>query len=530
MPRAKLPAIPKQTVAEAEALEFWKTHPVDAVKSWFGVTPDDWQGDTLNELLGENAKDRAAVKSAHGPGKTAIEAWSGWIFLRTRKDSRVVATAPTMSQLVDVLWPEYAKWHARMIESCQSEWIISASHIRSKARPKTWFAVSRTSNKAANLQGFHNTDLFIQCDEASGVPPEVFEVIEGALSEAGTDGKTAKLLIAGNPNFTTGELYDAFTKNKALYSRYTITGDPTLLPALHVDQGQHHPAHGKMFYSPRVKMKYVNTIYTKYGADSAIADVRVRGVFPRHDDRSVIPFEWAERARGGALPTFDRVADQVTIVLDPARYGGNETVVGVFRRGICIQPLKCKPMTSLQARCDMVQDELRIWKARGIGVERVIVDEPGIGGDTIDELERRGIAVIPYHGGRPLVEGVDPLDEIRTFHNRRARDWWHLRRLLELREIPLPDDEVLVAQLASLHFRYMENTQKIIMESKKEFIDRPTDAEALDRADVIVMGSAPYRSTNAINSGIIDMDVEFGDDRPHDDLITRGSYHTGVLR
>jgi phage terminase large subunit len=133
------------------------------------------------------------------------------IFLNCYKDSRVVATAPTFAQLHDVLFPEIARWHSKMNKRMADEWAISGGHIRHKGNPNVWFGVARTSNKPANLQGFHGNDILILADEASAIPPNVFEVIEGALSEAGEDGKTAKLLMAGNPNFNGGELFDAST-------------------------------------------------------------------------------------------------------------------------------------------------------------------------------------------------------------------------------------------------------------------------------------------------------------------------------
>jgi hypothetical protein len=71
----------------------------------------------------------------------------------------------------------------------------------------------------------------------------------------------------------------------------------TLLKALGVAQGEPHRDHGRVFYSPRVKPKYCENIEKKYGKDSAVYDVRVRGIFPRAADDAVIPLEWAERAQ-----------------------------------------------------------------------------------------------------------------------------------------------------------------------------------------------------------------------------------------
>jgi phage terminase large subunit len=508
----------KLTEQEAKARDFWRANPIEAVKDWFDVTPDDWQGDTLNGLLGADSKfDRVAVKSAHGPGKTAVEAWAGWLFLNTCEDSRVVATAPTMAQLGDILWPEYAKWHAKMMPKLANQWLISGGHIRHVSKPKLWFAVARTSNRSANLQGFHGSHILIQCDEASGVPEEVFEVIEGALSEAGEDDKVAKLMLAGNPNFTTGELFHAFNRNRELYHRLTVTGDPKLLERLELEQGAYSRLHGNVYFSKRVKKKYRETIARKYGETGAVFDVRVAGLFPRHDDSSVIPLEWAERARGKTLPVFDNRADPVTIVLDPAREGGNESVVGSFRRGIPVKPFVYRPKTTSSQSADMVEEEVKYWTALGVEIERIVVDEPGVGGGPIDELRKRGYTVTAYNGGVSMKQNIDPEDEVRMFKNVRARDYWLVRRRLELDNLPLPDDEILTAQLASLKFKYV--SEKIVIESKQDLTARLGKEASPDRADVIVMGCAPYRSLQgASNSGITEDDIIAGEDRPQMDL------------
>jgi hypothetical protein len=155
----------KRTEAEWRVFNDYLAHPVEAVKELFKTTPDDWQGDALTALFTKT--DRFAIKAAHGPGKTALFAWAGWIFLNCFADCRVVVTAPTFAQVHDVLFPEYAKWNAKMPDRIKDEWVISGGHIRHKSAPYDWFAVGRTSNQPQNLQGFHGANLLIQGDEAS---------------------------------------------------------------------------------------------------------------------------------------------------------------------------------------------------------------------------------------------------------------------------------------------------------------------------------------------------------------------------
>ena len=52
-----------------KAFEYWRRNPVEAVKDWFKVTPEDYQARILNDcFVGD--KDRVIAKSGHGVGKT----------------------------------------------------------------------------------------------------------------------------------------------------------------------------------------------------------------------------------------------------------------------------------------------------------------------------------------------------------------------------------------------------------------------------------------------------------------------------
>lgn len=487
----------------AKARQHWARNPIDAVKDWFDVTPEPYQAQALLDTFcsGHN---RTALKSAHGVGKTCLHAWTGWIFLVTRDLSRVAATAPTFGQLKDVLWPEYAKWHAKMPPQLASQFEISESHIRHKASPKSWFATARTSNRPENLQGFHGQHILIQVDEASAVPGNVFEVIEGALSNAELHGEEALLVLAGNPNFTAGELYNAFTKNKDVYNRITVSGDPETKFDPKID--------GECFVSRRVGQKFRDTMAKKYGTVGAVYDVRVRGLFPKQDDKVIISLEWAERAQFLPLPDFDPVANPVQLVMDIARFGGDKTVLGTFRGGHCLS-IKTWPKTSGTEVEDIAVEAYNAVKRQGLTPLPIIMDEPGVGGPIIDNVRRRGVPVLAYNGAVSLKGDVDPAEDCRMFLNRRARDWWHARRLFEAGLVHIPEHEDAVAELASVQYDYMN--EKIKAESKKDMRKRLGDDASPDIADMIVMGLAPwYTLPEGSNSAILSDDLILGDERP----------------
>ena len=94
------------------AIEHYREHPVDFVQDVFGATPDEWQGDALNALVDHQ---RVSIRACHGVGKTTVDAWAINWFLATHYPARVPCTAPTATQLRDVLWAELAKWHRAMV-------------------------------------------------------------------------------------------------------------------------------------------------------------------------------------------------------------------------------------------------------------------------------------------------------------------------------------------------------------------------------------------------------------------------------
>jgi hypothetical protein len=512
------PSAIQRTELEEKAFRFWMANPVEAVKDWFRVTPDDYQGDIIYDVFC-GGEDRLVAKSGHGAGKSATLAWAGWLFLNFYPLSRVAATAPTFAQLNDVLWPEYARWHVEMPDGLRDQWYVTGNHIRHKVNPKVHFAVARTSNRPENMQGLHNANLMIQCDEGSGVAPEVFEVIEGALSEAGEHGRVAKLMMMGNPNFTGGEFYNAFYKNKNLYMRYTLSGDPHILEDLGVEQGEESNEHGKVYHAKRISPKYRENMLAKYG-EGGVYDVRVRGMFPLLDDTAVIPLQWIEQATLLDAPQMDMVAHPVTIVMDVARFGGDETTLGAYRQGQPVKDIKAWAKTSTEQCVDILIEENRYWQALGVSVQRVIVDEPGVGGGVVDSARRAGLPITPYNGGESMKVNRDPDEDIRMFANRRSRDWWRARRAFELGQVALgacADNETMINQLASVKYDYNER-EKIQIESKRKMRDRLGDDASPDRADNLIMGLAPWYSFKNVNVIVSEQDIIFGQDRPEPEL------------
>lgn len=92
-----------------EHLPIWRDNPPVFFRQVLDFQPDTWQEEAAMDLVQRN---KVAIKSGQGVGKTAFEAATFLWFLTCFLNARIVCTAPTKQQLNDVLWSEVAKWMA----------------------------------------------------------------------------------------------------------------------------------------------------------------------------------------------------------------------------------------------------------------------------------------------------------------------------------------------------------------------------------------------------------------------------------
>jgi len=113
----------RELTHEQQVLLNWRNEPEIFVRQALGVVPEKWQVEGLNAV---RDFDRVAIRSGHGVGKTAFEAWVSLWWQFTRVPARTAVTAPTATQLGDVFWGELAKWHRRMPEPLRKLYELKA--------------------------------------------------------------------------------------------------------------------------------------------------------------------------------------------------------------------------------------------------------------------------------------------------------------------------------------------------------------------------------------------------------------------
>lgn len=454
-----------------EAIRYYADRPVHFVEDLLHVTPDDKQAEIL-QLVADHTM--TSVRSGHGVGKSAVEAWTALWFMATRPFPKIPCTAPTQHQLFDILWAEISKW-LRRNPALEHEFIWTREKIYLRGYPEEWFAVARTATKPDALQGFHADNVLYIIDEASGVSDNIFEPVLGALSTPG-----ARLLMCGNPTQLNGFFYESHHKNRGAYAVHHIDGRE----------------------SSRVGQDFVDTIISMYGEDSDVFRVRVAGEFPLAQDDVMIPLSLVEASiTAGYDYKPAAVPNLIHIGCDVARFGDDQTVIGQKVDEKVDFYKKRRGQDTMKTADDIIElGESLVRRYKFQGKIPVKVDDGGVGGGVVDRLRQikrndpdrfRWLEIFPvkfgtrirhlyYHDSTSYMMGVvkrmlTSLDEDGT------------KKPIEL---ILPEDHNLIAQLSSRRYSVTENS-KVKAESKDLMKKRGLPSP--DEADCLLLLCLPVR-------------------------------------
>lgn len=445
-----------------QALDFYYDHPIEFVEDVLNAVPDKWQREVLNDVA---TKSKISVRSGQGVGKTALESWTCIWFLTCRPYAKVIATAPTMQQLYDVLWAEIAKWLNHSLVKNMLKW--TKTKIYMVGDEERWFATAKTATKPENMQGFHEDHMLIIVDEASGVADPIMEAILGTLS-----GEDNKLLMCGNPNRLEGVFYDS---HNADVDKYAI----------------HHVS---SYDSSRTNKDNIDMLLRKYGRDSDVARVRIYGDFPKGALDSFISMETVEYATKTVFDEgYFENAKVFYLGCDIARFGDDHTVLAPKIKDYYFDVKKYSKQDTMTTTGRIIQcckEYMDLYP----NIKKCIVkvDDTGVGGGVTDRLkevireEKLRIKVIAINNG----ESAD--DDY--YFNLGAELWGKFKEQLEenmsnvlqgkLGCIRLPADKEMIKQLSNRKYR-ISSRGKIQLESKEDMKKRGVGSP--DIADAIVL-------------------------------------------
>ncbi len=418
---------------------------------------------------------RTTVRSCTGSGKTFIAARTALAFLYLYYPSTVLTTAPTFRQVETILWREIRG----ALAECQAEGGMGGTITQTRLDIKeNWFAIGLSTDQPERFQGFHNKHILVIGDEASGLPPAIFDAIETPLSTG-----HARLLYIGNPTQPIGKFRSTFDSD--LYKHLHISAfDTPNFVAFDITRddiktGGWKDKAGisdreledgtwiaKMPNPYLITPLWVAQRMEEWGEGSWMYQVYVLGQFPEAGVNTLMPLGEIEQCVGVEVPT----EGQRIAALDVARYGDCETVYGL-RQGNKVLKIESWQHEGIHYTTGRVARHLREDNPAIIRI-----DAGGIGEDDCAILEGEGFNVDRVLSNSPAVD-------VERFLNRRAELYWLLSKRFTDEAISIPDDRKLVAQLADI--RYTFKRGKEAMESKEEM--RARGSKSPDRADMLAL-------------------------------------------
>jgi hypothetical protein len=440
--------------AAVRTLMRWRSDVVAFARECVGMEPDDWQLEYLQALTEKRSRllpidarrRRFALKACVGPGKTAVLAVVVWWFISTRVDAKGACTSITGDNLDANLWAELAKWQDKSpLLKTAFEW--TATQIRSRERPATWFIDARkwanTSDPNAlgnTLAGLHGDNVLFVIDEAGGVPMEVAAAAEGGLANVNEEeGREALFLIAGNPSHLSGPLYAACSRDRARWHVQEITGDPD------------DPKRAK-----RISIHWARELIASYGRDSDVVKVKVLGQFPAQSPDSLLGPDDVTRATKRVYPEGAWRHEVKILGVDIARHGDDRSVILLRQGPVVFRPRILRELDTMQLAGQVAQvlDKHQ--------PDACFLDQATFGMGVVDRLGQLGFNVIGVDFG-----GKDYEPE---YFNRRAGMWFRMAQWVKERGA-LPDMPELHTELTAPKYSF-ERDNKLKLEKKSEIKKR----------------------------------------------------------
>lgn len=333
--------------------------------------PRRWQRRTLERIryhLEQGHTPGGAVKmataSGHGIGKSALVSFIAHWAMVTQEDCRGIITANTERQLLTKTQPEFAKWHRLSLYSHWFHLTATSYYSTDPDHAETWrldFHPWSEQNTEA-FAGLHNEGkrLFVLFDEASKIADKVWDVTEGALTDASAE---IFWFAFGNPTRATGRFRECWRKYRHRWDTQNIDSRTV--------EGISH-------------QQILEWVQDR-GEDSDFVKVRVRGIFPSAGFRQFIGQDLIDAARGRELRPEQYKFAPVIIGVDPAWTGEDDFVI-VMRQGLYSRVLATFP-----------KNDDDVWMA---GVVARFEDELGADAVFIDGGFGTGIVSVGRNLGR----------------------------------------------------------------------------------------------------------------------------------
>ena len=413
---------------------------------------------------------RVSVRACHGISKTFTAANIAVTFLNLFPNSIVITTAPTNKLVEKLLWKEIGGIYQRVGKRIYGR----QTQMSVKIAPE-WFMFGFSTDRANRMEGQHAPFILWVIDEAKGVPPWLYDSIEGSL----TGGFCCVLELSTTDG---ADQQSPFRKhhaeNRSQWKQIRLSAFDS--PLVNIE---HYPeyakevnkklfAYGKPETGTEWPLKLGNTIQIAtedwiddrreewFDTNQFMWETKVLGEFSMFGTNNIIPLKWVESAIEAEVE-IEGYHQKGIWGLDVARFGNDQTVLTEYRdKKISLQ--KTWGKTNTMETCG-------ITRAVVPGDEIVQVDAIGVGAGVFDRLAELGQ---PAYG----IISSEKAFEKEKYFNQRAEMWMTARDLFERQYeegnvISIPDDPELIEDLTGLQYK-MHSDGRLKVEAKDDFKKR----------------------------------------------------------
>lgn len=398
-----------------------------------------------------------AVASGHGIAKSATVAQlTLWAFM-TYPDCRGVVTANTETQLKTKTWAELGKWF-NLCWFARDHFTLNATSLISKdpSRERTWRIdmIPWSEKNTEAFAGLHNKGkrLLLIFDEGSAIPDIIWEVAEGALTDANTQ---IIWLVFGNPTRNIGRFRECFAGGRFAKFWHSTQIDSRTVPITN-------------------KARLQSWIEA-YGEDSDFVRIRVLGQFPRTGDMEFFSAAEIDEAMSREVPYTERNTP-LALGVDVARFGRNNSVL-FYRKGRDARTIDAAIHSRLSTTALAHQILAAFERYRPDGI---FIDEGGVGGGVVDRCREMRLYVTGVQfGSKDDITGIVFDNAGERYVNKRSAMYGALRAWLK--GGALPQSPRLRDAMLSIRYTINKADQIQLLSKEDILADNPDiDLDTLD--------------------------------------------------
>lgn len=400
---------------------------------------------------------RYLFRWANATGKTTLMALILLWFLDNFPDGVASTTAGTWFQIRDQLWREIPHWLARTRDELVIK-NITATGINIDAK---WYAVARAASKESTFEGIHSRRVLMLFDEGKAIDRQIYNAARRILRGEDSD---CWWVVCSTPGSPVGPFYEACQSER---------------------WKQHHLT---AYESSALGLDEIDDDLVELGETSPLFWSMNLAEFPVEGEDVVLPLSEVQSIVGNteAQARAREYNFEERAGIDVARFGNDETAICRARAGCCdeMHAWKGRRITQTARQCI---EHLRRW---GIQPGRTGVDDVGLGGGLTDILFEEGFDPIPISNAMAPMRPDRYADWI-------SEAWFNYRELIREGLASIPDDKVLINQLAGRRYAILAagNRTRLQIEPKPRMrargIPSPDRAETLMYATGLVDLSAP---------------------------------------